>query len=173
MQNRSTRTHEKKLQIQINLLTTTNEMLAEKLAAADDVLAVYAIAVSNLTAERDAQSKAADHWMTEANKAHNSGVRLEAERDALLLDVNAERGRKTIWQQQYEAAIEQRDALAERVKKLEADAGRYRWLRNQSTDWRQIGATTPYVVRGQIMDVLYERNLDAAIDAAIKGATNE
>ena len=39
--------------------------------------------VNLLTAERDAQCKAADHWMTEANKAHNNSVRLKAERDAL------------------------------------------------------------------------------------------
>jgi hypothetical protein len=80
---------ERKLQTQVNLLTTTNEVLAERLAAADDVLAVYAIAVRNLTAERDAQSKAADHWMTEACAEHNNCVRLEAERDALADRVKA------------------------------------------------------------------------------------
>jgi coenzyme F420-reducing hydrogenase beta subunit len=31
----------------------------------------------DMTAEYDVQSKAADYWMTEANKEHNNGVRLE------------------------------------------------------------------------------------------------
>ena len=47
---------ERKLQTQINLLTTSNEVLAEKLAAAETAhateLAAYELTVENLTAER-------------------------------------------------------------------------------------------------------------------------
>lgn len=38
------------------------------------------------------------------------------ERNALMAEVVYEKARKTIWQQQYEAAIEQRDVLASAAK---------------------------------------------------------
>ena len=63
-------------------------------------LAAYELTVENLTAERDIQSKAADHWMGEACAEHNRNV-------VLANDV---------------------DALNEKVKALEADAERYQLL---------------------------------------------
>ena len=66
------------------------------------VLAAYELTVENLTAERDTQSKAADHWMSEACAEHNRNI-------ALTSDV---------------------DTLTEKVKALEADAERYQLLSN-------------------------------------------
>jgi hypothetical protein len=60
----------------------------------------------------------------------------------------------------------ERDALAERVKALEADAGRYRWLRDIENQVGEddISVMDPY------LNTYFGDELDAAIDAA-KGAT--
>lgn len=63
-------------------------------------LSAYELTVENLTAACDTQSKAADHWMSEACAEHNRNI-------ALTSDV---------------------DALNEKVKALEADAERYQLL---------------------------------------------
>jgi hypothetical protein len=170
--------NERKLQTQVNLLTTTNEVLAERLAAADDVLAVYAIAVRNLTAERDAQSKAADHWMTEACAEHNNCVRLEAERDALAdrvkaLETQLDKRRDQIGDLNVAHAKDQRQNF-ERVKALEAAASRYLWLCTNGLFAQSQGYDTQIGIAGALfVNAINTPDPSAAIDAAIKGATNE
>jgi len=52
------------------------------------------------------------------------------------------------------------------------DAARYRWLRDQNI-MAQVGSYSPYVVQGQTMRMLEGTEVDAAVDAAMKTATNE
>jgi hypothetical protein len=47
------------------------------------------------------------------------------------------------------------------------DAARYRWLRNKALGFDQIGSSTPYVVRGQVMDTLDGARLDSAVDRSM------
>jgi hypothetical protein len=208
--------NERKLQTQVNLLTTTNEVLAARLSAAETdyeiELAVLQLTVGNLmaerdvksdiyitaleelvkrTAERDAQSKAADHWMTEACAEHNNCVRLEAERNALanapnndlpvaLLERLAatlsrlgkatpeggiERFNADIEYQLYslcrgvDSVISGSDALAERVKALEA-------AQKESLLAMQAGLN---VLANE--GVTYWSDVQESLSQAIKGAT--
>lgn len=100
--------------------------------------------VKSLEAERDAQSKAADHWMTEACAEHNRNIDLSTGFDA----------------------------LAERVNALEADAERYRWLKPRllgaDFDWNEEGNCV--LVFEMPNDATVSANCDETIDAAIKGA---
>ena len=95
--------------------------------------------------ERDAQCKAADHWMTEACAEHNRNIDLSTGFDA----------------------------LAERVNALEADAERYRWLKPRllgaDFDWNEEGNCV--LVFEMPNDATVSANCDETIDAAIKGAT--
>ena len=108
------------------------------------VLAAYELTVENLTAERDTQSKAADHWMGEACAEHNRNIDLSTGFDA----------------------------LAERVNALEADAERYRWLKPRllgaDFDWNEEGNCV--LVFEMPNDATVSANCDETIDAAIKGA---
>lgn len=52
----------------------------------------------------------------EAHQLSERIIKLTKERDAMMAEVVYEKARKTIWQQQYEAAIEQRNTLAAAAK---------------------------------------------------------
>jgi len=69
----------------------------------------------------------------------------------------------------------ERDALAAKLVPLEADAERYRWLRNKarSVDWsRNYEGTSSYSLFCRNSPELMDRQIDAAIDAA-KGGQHE
>ena len=58
--------------------------------------------------------------------------------------------------------------IARRLREEEfRDALRYKFLRNAATKHDQVGTSSPYVVRGQSMETLDGRALDAAVDAEI------
>ena len=127
---------ERKLKTAINLLTTTNEVLAERLAAAETAhardLAAYQLTVENLTAERDAYAKAAD-GMCAAHKVERDAdktyirqledavtpeiVALRNERDALTDEVELKtlciRGMRV----EAEKLAQERDSMPERVRR--------------------------------------------------------
>jgi DNA repair exonuclease SbcCD ATPase subunit len=142
---------ERKLQTQVNLLTTTNEVLAERLSAAETAhardLAAYEFAVENLTAARDIavrkcgalrkergvlliSAKYAEHIdATPQNQLQTILHDTLKERDALQARLNQQTSmvEKCIEEMNRNADIgteagKERDALAERVKALEADA---------------------------------------------------
>ena len=127
---------ERKLQTQINLLTTTNEVLAEKLAAAETAhateLAAYELTVENLTAERAELQARVNQQASMVEKCIE-----EMNRNA---DIGARAGKE-------------RDALAERVKALEAAAQAVidRW---DTPMWKEAHSTAIFI---------------ASLNAAIKG----
>lgn len=61
----------------------------------------------------------------------------------------------------------------EQIAELEKNAGRYLWLRDKAMGFDQVGAFTPYVIKGQLMTTLEGETLDAAIDAAMAKTHNE
>ena len=73
---------------------------------------------------------------------------------------------------EVEALTKERDVLTERVKALEADAERYRWLKPRllgaDFDWNEEGNCV--LVFEMPNDATVSANCDETIDAAIKGA---
>jgi len=48
------------------------------------------------------------------------------------------------------------------------DAKRYRWLRDKSCQFEEVGSTSPYVVRGQTMEPIDGLTLDRAVDFQLR-----
>jgi hypothetical protein len=93
---------------------------------------------------------------------------------ALFADMTAERGADKKYIRELEDAVTPEIvSLTERVKALEADAGRYRYLRKNSgvAKGRMHPMITVIETCPSFGDEKPIYNLDAAIDAAIKGAT--
>jgi len=87
---------------------------------------------------------------------------------------------RSVWQKLGEEAIRQRNAAVERAERAEAEAARYRWLRDRN-DWYheprldeadgtmwKLCFSTPQ----RVTDPTDDDSLDAAVDAAIKEDVN-
>ena len=70
------------------------------------------------------------------------------------------------------AVIEIVSSLEEEIERLRADAERYRWLRNDAPDTDPTAPIVCIVDEG-FADMLNGTELDAAIDAAMKGGGND
>lgn len=136
-------------------------------------LVAYELTVSNLRAELAAENQAAGYWMREANASHNQNERLTAERDEYQRAADDMAAKHKV----------ERDALAERVKALEADQVRLEFVLNEGafivSSVTDAGAKT-YQLCNQDENENYTilhgassfyPSPRAAIDAAIKGAT--
>jgi hypothetical protein len=110
-------------------------------------------------------------WTAKGISAYARGLECETER--LRAEVDGLRAEN--WSLKCEVAgqLGERQALLQRTEEAEADAERYRWLRN---DAKNTDVTQPIVVRGYdgpagnyFNEPLWDDELDAAIDAARKG----